>query len=132
VVSSFQRFLQLLLATALAAWCSAAYGLPFPSSASVAIATHATHHGPVLRQCIERVAPNADPECEVDEAPSTQQRFHAPDLLGLDDQPEDEELGAASGQVKVYGPREVELGCWHDRLSPKLEPHTQLERPPRV
>jgi hypothetical protein len=132
VVSSFQRLLQLLLATSLAAWCSAMHALPLSRPASSAIALHATEHGPVLKQCIERVTPDADVECELDEAPPTQQRFHAPDLLGLDDQPEDEELGAASGEVKVYGPREVELGRWGDRLSPTIEPHTQLERPPRV
>jgi len=128
VLSSLHWLLQLSLATFFAAWCSAAHAVPHASARMVV----AAHHGPVLTQCIERVVAHANVECELDEAPPAQQRFHAPDLLGLDDQPDDEDLGSTTGEVKVYGPRAVALGPSDDRRSPKRDPHTQLERPPRA
>jgi hypothetical protein len=122
VVSSLHHLLQLLLATAFVACCSVVSA----SSASPALAFHDS------TDCAHIADPGVDAECELDAALPTQEHSHAPDLLGLDDAPEDEDVSDTSSELTIYGPGQSELCHLDDRLAPKLAPHTQLERPPRV
>jgi hypothetical protein len=71
-------------------------------------------------------------ECELDEAPPSQTRFHSSDLLGLDDEPDDEELSVVAVEIKLFGPRASQLCHAVAGLTPKLAPLLTLERPPRV
>lgn len=54
------------------------------------------------------------------------------DLLGVDDDPDDEELSTASGFITLFGPRAPSRIPATAILTPRLPAQTQLDRPPRA